>query len=104
MNGADLDSSLTGSEMAGLASPKRRKIVWRDKTDLNNMASKGKDIDISKMTAAEAQRLLDYGARDGSNVIDNSYRRNEYAIKLFMWFILDKLKDFIFSMYKMTKF
>ena len=54
MNGLDLDSSLTGSELAGITSPKRKKIVWRDKTDLDNMASKGKDIDLSKMTAAEA--------------------------------------------------
>ena len=54
-NGLDLDSSLTGSELAGgITSPKRRRIVWRDKTDLDNMASKGKDIDLSKLTAAEA--------------------------------------------------
>ena len=55
MNGKNLDSSLTGSELAsGLTSPKRRKIVWRDQTDHDNMASKGKDLDVSKMNAAEA--------------------------------------------------
>ena len=37
-NGLDLDSSLTGSELAGgISSPKRRKIVWRNESDVLNM-------------------------------------------------------------------
>jgi len=35
------------------------------------------------LTAKEAAEVLDYGERNGKNVMDDEYKRNLYAAKLF---------------------
>lgn len=79
-----LDSSYEGS----LSSPmkKRKKVQWRNESDYMNQLTKGNKLskDASALKAHEASFNLNYGERDGKNVINTAeYQRNLIHIALF---------------------
>ena len=81
-----LDSSYEGS----LSSPmkKRKKVQWRNESDYMNQLTKGNKLskDASALKAHEASFNLNYGERDGKNVINTAeYQRNLIHIALFKW-------------------
>jgi hypothetical protein len=78
-----MDSSYQGS----ISSPinRRKKITWRNDSDYLNALSKGNKLkkDAKSMRADEASKL-NYGERDGQNVIHNAeYQRTLIAMRLF---------------------
>ena len=71
---------------------RRKKITWRNDSDIMNALSKGnsgKMKDAKNMRAHEAANL-NYGERDGQNVMNNSeYQRNLIAMRLFhRWYVV----------------
>ena len=77
-----LDSTFEGS----ISSPNRRKkVTWRNESDYLIQLTKGNKLEkhAKDLTAQEADQNLNYGERFGKNVIDNEYKRNLHAIKLF---------------------
>lgn len=78
-----MDSSYQGSISSPIS--RRKKITWRNDSDYLNALSKGSTLkkDAKNMRAHEAANL-NYGERDGQNVIHNAeYQRTLIAMRLF---------------------
>ena len=55
----------------------RKKILWRNQTDLLNQESRGISISkkVSNLKAHEVDEQFNYGERQGRNVFDNDYHK-----------------------------
>ena len=55
----------------------RKKILWRNETDLLNQESRGIEIHkkVSNLKAHEVDEQFNYGERSGKNVFDNDYHK-----------------------------
>lgn len=79
------DSSFIDSPFYPNMTPAKKKVTWRNESDYLIQLTKGNKLEknVSSLTATEADQTLNYGERDGKNVMDNEYKRNLHAIKLF---------------------